>query len=278
MQKKSLLFLFVTLMLWACKPVQYPAITESPTEDYRYHEFVWHELGTANMTRASQFYSDLFGWEISEVSRADRDYRIITNNGKPIGGIIRIANGQKNQWVGVLSVEDATAKMNDATTNGANALVGTTSIPGRGTMAIMKDGQGAVYGIMHSQSGDPPRSRNENEWLWMELWSDNVDESVQHYQHTFGYEITEREDDGKPYWVMTTDDVPAMGVTKNPAENMTTQWIPYIKVSDPAAMAGRVRALGGDVILQPRDDIRNGTVAVVTDQDGAIFCLQKWDQ
>jgi predicted enzyme related to lactoylglutathione lyase len=37
-----------------------------------------------------------------------------------------------------------------------------------------------------------------------------------------------------------------------------------------------VVSLGGKVVLAPRPDIRNGTLAVVADPSGAVLALQKW--
>jgi hypothetical protein len=41
-------------------------------------------------------------------------------------------------------------------------------------------------------------------------------------------------------------------------------------------MAAKVAALGGRVILPPRPEIRNGTVAIVADPTGGAVALQKW--
>ena len=49
-----------------------------------------------------------------------------------------------------------------------------------------------------------------------------------------------------------------------------------IRVEDPAAMAARAVSLGGKVLIEPRPDVRKGTLAVVTDPTGAALALQKW--
>ena len=52
--------------------------------------------------------------------------------------------------------------------------------------------------------------------------------------------------------------------------------MPYILVPDPAKLVAQVRSLGGTVLLEPRAEIRNASLAVVTDPSGAILALQKF--
>ena len=57
---------------------------------------------------------------------------------------------------------------------------------------------------------------------------------------------------------------------------MRPVWLPSVLVSDPAALAAKAKMLGGSVVLEPRPDIRKGSVAVVADPSGAIVALQKF--
>ena len=57
---------------------------------------------------------------------------------------------------------------------------------------------------------------------------------------------------------------------------MKPNWLPYLRVEDPAAMAARAESLGGRVILSPRPEIRGATVAIVADPTGGVVALQKW--
>ena len=41
-------------------------------------------------------------------------------------------------------------------------------------------------------------------------------------------------------------------------------------------MAARAVSLGGKLVIEPRADVRKGTLAVVTDPTGAALALQKW--
>jgi predicted enzyme related to lactoylglutathione lyase len=54
-------------------------------------------------------------------------------------------------------------------------------------------------------------------------------------------------------------------------------WLPAIRVADLNAMVARAVSLGGRVILAPRPDMRNGTIAIIGDPTGAALTLQQWD-
>jgi predicted enzyme related to lactoylglutathione lyase len=96
------------------------------------------------------------------------------------------------------------------------------------------------------------------------------------YKGLAGYESEARETPaGSPYQVLTRGR-PRAGLMKIPMENVRPNWLSYVRVEDPAALAGRVLSLGGKVVLAPRADIRNGTLAVVADPSGAVLALQKW--
>jgi predicted enzyme related to lactoylglutathione lyase len=65
-------------------------------------------------------------------------------------------------------------------------------------------------------------------------------------------------------------------VLQNPFDDVRSIWIPYVRVEDPDAVAERAVALGGKIVIPPRPEVRNGTLAVVLDPSGAPVALQKW--
>ena len=59
-------------------------------------------------------------------------------------------------------------------------------------------------------------------------------------------------------------------------KNVPPNWLPYVLVADPAALAARVEGLGGRVLLSPQPEHRKGSLAVVADPTGAVVALQKF--
>ena len=267
----------ILLLFISCGKESYPPILSIPTYTYRHGEFVWHELGCTDMAKTKEFYSGLFGWSYEDYEIPSLKYSLITYNGQYMGGIVESTAGGMNQWVGAISVKKPKALMEEAVNNGAMELVKSTTLPGRGTMGLMRDPQGATLAVINSFSGDPEkREADINEWMWMELWSGNTQSSSVFYNQFYAFTNEESMVDSKPYWVFEYEDQAVAGMIKNPVENMASQWVPYIRVSDPSEMAKKTMSLGGKVLMAPNQDIRSGTVAVLMDPGGAIFCVQKW--
>ena len=252
----------------------YPPIGDGPTINYRQGQLFWHELATTDIDKARSFYGGLFGWTFEDISE---EYVIIRHGGENIGGMVSSAASGKSMWIGAVSVEETQKAVDFLKSVGAEVLVGTTKLSGRGTMALFRDPQGAPVSLVHSSVGDPPLlEAKTNEWLWMELWSDDPPASAEFYGKTLGYASESIKIDDRDYWIFSKDEVKVGGISSNPVTNMETQWVPYIKVSDPVRMTARAKELGANVLLEPDPSIRKGTVAVMTDPTGAIFCIQQW--
>jgi hypothetical protein len=93
-----------------------------------------------------------------------------------------------------------------------------------------------------------------------------------------GYELDTREVvTGKPYTVFTRDGEPRAGLLANPYPGeVTPLWLPYVRVASPAAVVAKVEGLGGQVLLKPGPQHREGTVAIIADPTGAEVAVQKW--
>ena len=61
-----------------------------------------------------------------------------------------------------------------------------------------------------------------------------------------------------------------------PWPEVQPNWLPYIKVDDPAAVARRAEELGGTVLIPPEPEVRHGSAAFLLDPTGAAFGIQRW--
>jgi predicted enzyme related to lactoylglutathione lyase len=151
-------------------------------------------------------------------------------------------------------------------------------LPDRGRVAVVSDPQGAVVVLIRSNSGDPEDvEAKPGEWLWTELLTQDDDAASTFYQQLLGYDDKVSEGaEGRQYHVLSKDDIPRAGIVKNPWENIPANWLPYILVNDPQAVSDKARELGGTIFLAPKQDIRQGSVALIADPTGAGFAVQKW--
>lgn len=109
----------------------------------------WADLMTPDADRAKEFYSALFGWEISPGEKDPSGYLHIKAGEEFIGGIPPRQpnpNGPP-RWLAYFYVTDCDASAKQAGELGAKVHVPPMSIEGVGRFAVMADPQGAVFAI-----------------------------------------------------------------------------------------------------------------------------------
>ena len=77
-----------------------------------HNDFLWDELWTSDVDRASDFYHSVVGYERSEreISNSDRSYRVLTRDDKPRVGVLENPfEGERPVWVNYIRVEDPAA-------------------------------------------------------------------------------------------------------------------------------------------------------------------------
>ena len=281
MHKIVPLVIFLGLFAAGCGDPFLPAITERPGDVERHGEIVWRDLITADPMTSANFYSNLFGWQIDRFNDAKPEYYRIRNRGKLIGGIFKFSDGkavQGNEWLSYISVDSPQGAVALVKDKGGAVMIEPRIVEGRGEMAVGADPSGGIIAVMNARGGDPAATEvNHNDWLWSELWSDDPG-SVQAFYESLGYSFKKEKDDGKDYWVMMSDGNPVAAIINNPFDNVRSTWIPYIRVEDPVAISQKAVSLGGTAVMEPRSDVRGGTVAILMDPLGAPFVVQKWDK
>jgi hypothetical protein len=258
-----------------------PAATAAPAASTT-GKFVWHDLSTDNLPAAQRFYGGLLGWEFESVTRLGRPYVVAHDKqGRLIGGLVAIDSvpgKQVSQWVAYASVPSVDAAAAAVEKAGGRTLIAPLEVGTAGRAAVVIDPQGAVLGLARLSAGDPPdpTAPAENTFFWMEYLARDPVAAAAFYTSTFGYtqEVTARA--GASEYVVLSLGRARAGILQAPNANMRPVWLPYILVSDPVALAARAKSLGGTVLLEPRPEIRNGSLAVVTDPSGAVVALQKY--
>ena len=257
-----------------------PAVATDVTLTPTHGQFVWYDLLTEDVDGVKTFYSELLGWSYEDTS--DPDYFLIKHRGRPIGGIVDMKavepDSNQSQWISMLSVADVAQAVQMTEQAGGETHLEPTEIEGMGTIAVVSDPQGAVVSFLRTEAGYPDKKPWRGDWMWTELWTGDVAASSQFYGDLVGFDIKKKvilED--TEYVYFARDDKPRAGVIPRPEDVIRAHWLPYVRVEDPAALADRVEGLGGTVLLEPREDIRQGTVAIILDPSGAAVALQHWE-
>jgi len=118
------------------------------------HPFVHVELATDDVPRAKAFYSDLFGWKMTDTPM---DYTMFSTGKQPGGGIFKRPPEAPTGWSLYVGVPDAAAALEKAKQLGATVLRERTLISAEfGHFAVLRDPAGAVL-CLHEAAPMPKK-------------------------------------------------------------------------------------------------------------------------
>jgi predicted enzyme related to lactoylglutathione lyase len=261
-------------------PATVPAINSPATSDYYPGKFVWANLYTADVAGAAQFYSQLFGWTAqSESGHSPRS--ILFLSGRPIAGIVTRSTdwGERvhARWVPFASVPDVRKAAAAAQEAGARVLHEPHAVPDRGMQALLADREEAVFGLIHSSSGDPGEYRAEpGEWTWAQLFVRNIASAAEFYGRVVGYDVIadQRTADSQRLILASGGfsrasilPLPSTGPHARPA------WLLFVRVPSVSDTAARVAGLGGRVLAEPAISASRFKQAIIADPAGGALGL-----
>jgi predicted enzyme related to lactoylglutathione lyase len=279
------------LFLAACTAmnVNLPSVTDSPTGERHSGKIIWRDLLTNDPAASKRFYGELFGWTFESVGTAsnlkeDSAYTLIRHDGRLIGGMINtlVLNGRDDisQWVVLISVEDIEARMKTVIESGGKVMTPPTDLQDRGRLAVIRDAEGALVGLLETRDGDPADSDAPmGDFLWDELWTTDVENASAFYSHLTGLDASAVDPERAgttTYSLLKAGDTPRAGIMQNPLDGLDPVWVSYLRVESPAAITARVAELGGRVIVEARQRSIGGEAAFVAGPSGAGIALQTW--
>ena len=98
----------------------FPPLNDPPTNTAIDGKVVWVDLFTADVTAATEFYTETFGWTSEEVKVGGIEYILMRNRGRPVAGLVyrpRVkGEDTEGLWVAYLSVKSISAAI--ATSSG----------------------------------------------------------------------------------------------------------------------------------------------------------------
>jgi predicted enzyme related to lactoylglutathione lyase len=245
-------------------------------------KIVWNDLVTEDLERSQQFYGGLFGWTFEQTTGpGGRPYLLARAGRRYVAGLVAVQprmDGRKvSRWLPYVSVSEVDASVRRAVSSGATVVVPARDV-NLGRVAVIDDPEGAVIGLARSRIGDPDDATTAagiGRVVWTELLANDPDAATRFYAAVIGWQPHVVQRHGGEYTRLTYRDTDRAGILKNPSDDAAPAWLTYFGVDDPVAAAKRVEELGGTVVLRPSAQLRDGTIAVVTDPAGALLVLQK---
>lgn len=116
--------------------------------------FVWDELGTTDADSAQRFYEEVFGWTANDMGPDYGGYRVFNRGETGIAGLMTLSDESiPPHWQPYVAVEDPDATAAKAAELGGAVLAEPMDVPNVGRIAILRDPQGATFGIIRPQPG-----------------------------------------------------------------------------------------------------------------------------
>jgi predicted enzyme related to lactoylglutathione lyase len=254
-----------------------PATAQAPSETGR---FVWHDLMTKDVSAARRFYGELFGWRFEDTTRGDRPYVIARSANVPVGGIVDISamTDAGAQWVSFMAVASVDKTVAQVQADGGKVLVQPRDLP-LARVAVITDPQEAPLGLAQMKGTIPePAQPTAGHFFWQEYLARDAARALDFYKRLAGYDPAISDSRlGVEYHVLRKGRGGAgLFQLPNDVADVQPNWLPYVLVNDPEALAARVVGLGGRVIVPVAPERRNSSLAVVADPGGAAFALQKY--
>jgi hypothetical protein len=250
----------------------------------QYHpgKFVWFDLVTDDLNAARNFYGAVFGWQFRTVGAAPASYTVIEHAGRNVAGMFAHAppKGATNtaRWLVLISVSDPAKAVRYVEQQGGSVIAPPATYAGRGTHVLFRDPQGAVFGVLKSESGDPADTPvADGDFFWLDLLARDPKQAAEFYRGLAGYEVSLRElGPGLTRAVLASGGYSRAGIAPLPASVKQPGWLPYILVDDIAGTLKKVRAGGGKVLVEPRADLLDRNLAVIVDPRGAVLAIVNW--
>lgn len=270
-----LLLLVVVLVPAAAGAQQLPPINVAHSGAALTGKFVWFDLVTDDLGATARFYTELFGWRVEPLEESPEPYAIVTSGGRRIAGMLeraRARNTGSARWVSLISVPNVIQAVQFAESRGGRILVAPAAVPRRGTHAILRDPQGAVFGVLRSTSGDPPDiALASGMFVWAELLTGDPAAAARFYQGLAGYDIERDRAAGVDHLLLRAGPYLRAGIADLPPSVETPGWLPFVQVDDVLGTIGRAVIAGGKVLLSPRPDLLDGRLAVLADPRGGVL-------
>jgi predicted enzyme related to lactoylglutathione lyase len=114
--------------------------------------FVWDELGTTDADAAQRFYEQVFGWTTNDMGPDYGGYRIFNRGETGVGGLMALPDQSiPPHWQPYVAVNDPDATAAKAGELGGSTLMEPTDVPQVGRIAVLRDPQGATFGIIRPE-------------------------------------------------------------------------------------------------------------------------------
>lgn len=251
--------------------------------------FCWPELYVPDTAAAAKFYGALFGW-IGEGTPLPAEmgggvYTIFKLGGRDVAAMYPLNDEMKKQgvppnWGAFIAVDSADATAKKAKELGGQVMMEPFDVMGTlGRMAVIQDPTGAVFSVWQAGQHIGVQVRDEHGALtWNELLTNDVAKAKAFYTALIGYRTEAMPMEGGAEYTLFKDPADAtsragMMAIRPDMGPMPPNWTTYFQTSDIRKTVKQARDLGATVHMDVTPIPQVGEFAVLSDPQGAAFCL-----
>lgn len=238
--------------------------------------FSWVDLSTTDTDGAKAFYTSLFGWEPEDNPIPEGGvYTMLRKRGKAVAALFAVQQeGQPPAWNPYVTVESADDSAAAAKGHGGTVVADAFEVMDVGRMAIVQDPTGAFFSVWEPRASIGAELVNEPGALTLtQLNTSDPERAQEFYAGLFGWRFESVGDGDMPYWgIYIGDRVNAGMMPLAPGGPAPPHWLVYFGSESVDDDAGRIRELGGQLVLEPME-VPGGRIVVAADPQGAVFGL-----
>ncbi|WP_093800380.1 VOC family protein [Streptomyces sp. Wb2n-11] len=249
----------------------------------------WVDVTLADVEAGKRFYGALFGWTFEDPGADDRGRAVwagfvnALSEGRKVAALAPKRDGRMpTAWGVYFATDDAVALARKIRDAGGQMVTDPLPVPPLGTMAVAADPGGAVFGLWQAGSHTGFEKRDlPGSFCWAEVYTRDKERADPFYETVFGfqgYDLEEAGEDFRTWSPAGADPGPDTAIGGRsvigdafPAE-MPDHFMIYFVVDDCDEAASRTVGLGGR-IQAPPFDTPHGRIAVLTDDQGAVFAV-----
>ena len=237
----------------------------------------WVDIGVPNIQQGVAFYSNLFGWDVRDTGPEGGGYCMCSVGGRPVAGIGGQASPDSGvYWTTYIASDDADVTAAKIKSAGGQLMMEPFDVLDVGRMLIAADPGGAPFGVWQSRAHTGTQLANEpGSLIWNENMSRHYESNQAFYAAVFGYDFGDIGAEGMRYATLDLDGRSVGGIGEIGADDspdVPASWRIYFGVADTDAAVAKVNELGGSVVA-PAWDSPYGRMAIVRDDQGAVFAL-----
>jgi predicted enzyme related to lactoylglutathione lyase len=263
------------------------AITEIKTGGTNMSEsqgrFVWYELATTDVEAAKQFYCNTVNWGARDAETPGIAYTLFTAGQAPVSGLMELPEnarklGARPGWNGYIEVDDVDAVTDRVKQLGGSVHIPPTDIPNVGRFSIVADPQTAVFALFkwsNHPAEQPPPPGTMGRIGWHELRAADWEKAFGFYSELFGWQKADALNMGEMgiYQLFATDGETIGGMFTKPENMPVPFWLYYFIVGNIDEAVARVKAGGGQILIDPTQVPGGGWIVQGKDPQGAAFAL-----